>query len=336
VQELSRAVIQFLPLNDSITVGSEVRPIAVVDSFRIRFTLTGRRQDATGLEVRLHRLPVGVDTTWAFADLDPFFQDSTLLAAIVIPDSVLTDSVAATDSLITVLPGDAFPTLAQDSQRVAVGLALRTDQAGYADLGSRQGTLGASVVARYAQVDSSGTLLSREESRSVDFDTFVGRPVAAPAPDVVAVGGIPSARAFLRLSVPDTILKRANIVRATLLLVPTSAALGAPGDTVSLRAFGLEADYGPKSRFLPAPIDTIIRGAANVAVGSVDTIRIDVTHIIRPWQADTTRPRTILLRVLPEAATLGEVRLATSRSAGLTPAIRITYVPLFLSEGGTP
>ncbi len=335
-QELSRVVVRFLPLGDSVTVGSERLFIAAVDSFRLRFSLIRRRRDVSGLEVRLHRLPVGVDTTWAFADLDPFFQDSTLVGTIVIPDSVLVDTVATVDSLVTIVPGDAFPLPAQDSQRVAVGLAIRSDQAGYADFSTRQGTQGQSLVVRYVSVDSSGTLVSREESRFGDFDTFVARPVPAPAATAVAVGGTPAARAFLRLIVPDTILQRASIVRATLLLVPTTPALGAPGDSINLRAFGLEADYGPKSRFLPAPADTIIRGAVKVAVGSPDTIRIDVTHIVRPWQADTTRPRSILLGIVPEAATLSELHLATSRSAGPKPAIRVTYVPLFLSEGGSP
>ena len=334
-QEQSRAVIRFFPLADSVTVGSELQPITAIDSFRLRFTLLKGRQNVSGLEVRLHRLPVAVDTSWAFADLDPFFQDSTLLATIVIPDSVLSDSLTS-DSLVTVLVGPAFPTLAEDGQTVAVGLAIRADQAAYVDLGTRQGSLGQSALTRYAQTDSSGTPVSREESRSVDFDTFFARPVTAPPPDAVALGGIPSARAFLRLTVPDTILLRSNVVRATLLLVPAEPTLGAPGDTLSLRAFGLEADYGPKSKFILPPPDTIIRGAVDVAIGSADTIRIDVTHIVRPWQADTTRPRTILLAVVPEGATFGEVRLATSRSAGPQSAIRITYVPLFLSGGGTP
>jgi len=336
VQEQSRAVIRFFPLADSVAIGSELRPISAIDSFRLRFTLLRRRQDVPDLEVRLHRLPVAVDTSWGFADLDPFFQDSTLLATIVIPDSVLSDSLGSIDSLVAVLAGDAFPTLAQDSQTVAVGLAVRADQAAFADLGSRQGTLGQSALTRYVQADSSGTSVSREESRSVDFDTYAARAIATPGANAVGVGGVPAARAFLRLSIPDTILRRSNVVRATLLLVLAEPALGAPGDTLSLRAFALEADYGPKSRFIPAPADTIIRGAVDVAVGSADTIRIDVTHIVRPWQADTARPRTILLRIVPEGATLGEVRLATSRSAGPKPAIRITYVPLFLSGGGTP
>lgn len=336
LQEQGRAVIRFFSFGDSVQVGSEFRPITALDSFRLRFTLLRRRQDVSGLEVRLHRLPVAVDTNWAFADLDPYFQDSTLLATIVVPDSVLTDSAATIDSLVTVLAGDAFPTLSQDSQTVAVGLAIRADQAAFADLGSRQGTFGQSALTRYAQADSSGTPVSRVENRTVDFDTFARRPVAVPAPDEVVAGGLPSARAFLRLAIPDSILRNSNIVRATLLLMPSSPVLGAPGDTLSLRAFGLEADYGPKSKYIPAPQDTIIRGAASLAVGSTDTIRIDVTHIIRPWQADTTRPRTILLRLIPEGATLGEVRLATSRSAGAKPALRLTYVPLFLSGGSTP
>ena len=73
------------------------------------------------------------------------------------------------------------------------------------------------------------------------------------------------------------------------------------------------------------------QGWYRIPVGSADTIRVDITHIVRPWQSDSTLPQSLLLAVLPEAATLGEVRVLSSES-NAAPSLHLTYVPLFLTE----
>ena len=149
------------------------------------------------------------------------------------------------------------------------------------------------------------------------------------------MGGIPSARAFLRFELPPIVMDSSDIVRATLVLVPDGPVQGAPGDSVLLRAFALTADLGPKSPFsVPTTSDTIVPGLVAVPVGSTDSIRVDITHIVRPWQTSPDFPRAVLLLVVPEAGTLGEIRLHSSRSLQGHPALRLTYVP-FLSVGGS-
>ena len=338
--EVSRAVVRFSAFSSELSM----LPISEVDSFRLRLRVLRRTDAVQDPELLVYRLPVSVDSGSSFADLEPFFADSTLIASIIVPlDSLAPSDTTGTDSVTVVvdtigvtLPASAFPTLDADSLRTAVGIALRADQAGYVDLGSREGNSGPSYMTWFVKVDSSGTPVERQESRIPAFDGFVVADQPPIADDVLAVGGVPSARTFMRVALPDSIMKYSNIVRADLLLVPESPVRGGAGDTVSVTVMTVEGDYGPKSRPRAIPADSLVRGLANLPVGSGDTVRIDITTLLVPWQPDTTLPRTILLRILPEGGTLGELRVYSSRSPVGKPALHLTYVPFFTTEEPLP
>jgi hypothetical protein len=340
----SRAVIRFTPFSSEITIGGELVPVSQTDSFRLRLQVLRRTTEVTDLELLVYRLPITVDSTSGWDDVAPYFADSTLLASIIIPpdsfaptDSTNTDSVSvAVDTIGITLPPSAFPNLEADSFATAVGLAVRIDQAAYVDLGAREGTFGASYMSWFVKVDSSGTAVDRTESRVPGFDSFIVADQPTVGDDVLAVGGVPSARAFLRIDLPDEIMKFSNIVRADLLLVPAAPVMGGPGDTVSVAVFAVDADIGPKSKPQALPSDSIARGYATPAVGSVDTVRIDITTLLLPMQADSTRPRTMLLRVIPEGSTLGQLLFRSSSSAVARPALHLTYVPFFTLEEPLP
>lgn len=337
---VSRAVVRFPSFSGAFTVLDSLVPVSGVDSFRLRLRIARRTDAVQDPELLVYRLPVSVDSASTFADLEPYFADSTLLASVVIPldslvpsDTVGTDSVTVVvDTVAVTLPGTAFPTLDADSMQTAVGIALRGDQAGYVDLGSREGSTGASYMSWFVKVDSAGTPIERQESRIPTFDGFVVADRPAVGDEVLAVGGAPSARAFLKVALPDTIMKYSNIVRADLLLIPEVPVQGGVGDTVSVTVMTVEGDYGPKSKPRSLPTDSVPRGFVNLPVGSLDTVRIDITTLLVAWQPDTTVPRTILLRIIPEGATLGELRVYSSRSAVGRPALHLTYVPFFSTE----
>jgi hypothetical protein len=321
----SRGIIRFTAFGEEFNEGGELRPIVSLDSFRVDLGLLRQFAGVDSLEFAIHRLPIDVDTTTTFLAVDPLFDDSTLIGTLVVPDSVESGTVSL------VLPGDAFPTFAADSQRAAIGLAVRGAAPAWADVRSREGVASAIVPAslvRFVTIDSAdGETAERLDTRQVGFDTFVAPDLAPPAPDVLAVGGLPSARAFLRVNLPLGIMDSSEVVRATLLLVPSEPVIGSMGDTVKLRALGLQADVGPKSPFFLAPADSV--GAADVLVGATDTIEVDITYLVRPWQGDSTLARALLLTVTPEAGSLGEIRLRSTRSLQGAPAMRVTYVPLF-------
>lgn len=324
----SVAIFRFAAFADSIQSGIGQLFIQSVDSFAFDFTQLRASQDVADLEVVLHRIPIGLDTLTTYADIVPFIDDSTVVATIPVVVSDTTDSLSAT------VPSTAFPSFVTDSLRVAIGVALRSASGGFVNLASDQAASSVQRprVRRYATADSAGTSIPLSDSRGTSFDTFLLPAQPDPAPDIIVVGGLPSARAFARLTLPRRILDSSSVSRATLLLLPERTVMGAPGDTLLLQSFGLTADVGPKSPFFSVSGDTDDRGLARVPVGSADTIRIDVTRILQAWQGDTTFPRALMLRVAPEGGTAGELWLHTSRSPAGAPALRITYAPSFVAE----
>jgi hypothetical protein len=320
----SWALVRFIPFTDSLDFEDDVFPILSTDSFELRLTILRSVTDVEDLELVVHRLPVTIDKETSYEDLIPYFQDSTVIATIEVDDT--------TESVAEVLPPDAFPSLGEDSLTAAIGLALRTDSGGYVDLATREGTTGSPILTRYVTVDQAGDTTELSDANEPVFDSFVAPDAPAPGPDALGIGGSPSSRAILRVNLPSAILDSSDIVRATLLIAQDMPALGAPGDSVLFQAFALREDLGLKSPFaVPSISDTVVPGSLPIPVGSADTIRVDITHILRPWQSDSTLPNSLLLTVVPEAASLGELRLLSSIS-GTPPSLHIAYVPLFLVE----
>jgi len=185
-------------------------------------------------------------------------------------------------------------------------------------------------------VDSAGVMqVPRGQRVAPAFDTFVfDPPPAALDPDLV-VGGAPAARSILRLDLPRAIRDSAQVVRATLLLVPAQAAQGVPADSFLLAAYRVQADFGAKSP-LAAPIvagDSSNVAAAWVRVGQTDTVRLEVTQLLRYWASDTTSAPIFMLRQLTpiggltEGASLAEILFYSSRTPAFRPALHVTYVP---------
>jgi hypothetical protein len=320
--QATRAMVAFLAFNDSTFLDSlNIVPVLALDSFRLEVFLTNRSPDVTGLEITVHRLPTDIDTLAIYDDVTPFFEDSTVIGVFSVPDSVTNDTISA------ILPADAFPTLAEDGNRTALGLSIRGASPAFATMSTVQAGLGP-VLWRFVQADSAGVAVPRMDFRRTSLDTFVyaGPPTVAD-PDALTVGGSPAARAFLRVNVPSFIIDSSRVVKAELLLVPFEPVLGAPSDTMQLAVDGVSADFGPKSPLL-LTVDSL-RVTEPVGVGSTDTIVVDMTQLMATWQADTSIVRTLVLRLDDEGGTIGELRLGSSKTPGLYPAMRLTYVPPF-------
>ena len=317
----SRAVIVFQAFSDSLLVaaGDTTRGAVLgTDSFTIVVPVRGRNPAFTGLEIAVHRIPIGTDTAATFADLDPYFADSTLLAVIAIPDTLLSDTVSA------VLDSLAFPAFAADGNRAAVGIALRSP-AGYVQLGSDDGQDGVQFT-RHVRVDSAGVAVSRIEGKLPSFDSFRASPQAAAGPDERDVGGAPASRTMLRFALPPRIADSSTVLRATLVLVPTGPVMGAPGDSLGVIAQGLAADVGAKSPLQGIPVDSVSLRVAFVTVGATDTVRLDVTDLVIGWTRDTTRPRAFAVRAIPEGGSVGLLRLGAATGAA-RPRLHVTFAP---------
>lgn len=320
---LSRAVIRFLPLSERIVLvtGDTVgEPIVATDSFRVQIVID-RFPALGGLELGLHRLPASVDTLVTLADVAPFYDDSTLIGTIPLPDTL-----EAGDPVVATLASDAFPTLDQDARVAAVGVTLRAPSAGFVNVRAIRGG-GAAILTRFVKVDSAGAaVVERSEARVAELNSVVFPPAPDPVDDELTAGGAPSARSILRVNLPSSIIDSARVVRATLIVVPSRPVIGAPVDSISVQTEPLAADFGPKSPIIATVVAGL--GAATVAVGATDTVRIDITHIVDRWRQDPTAPRSFMIRVSPEAAGMGEFRFNSSRMPTGTPALHLTYIPL--------
>jgi hypothetical protein len=91
-----------------------------------------------------------------------------------------------------------------------------------------------------------------------------------------------------------------------------------------LGAHAVLADLGAKS-----PITTDSLGIVTAAIpdGTTDTLHLEVTRLVRLWQASTDRPPAIFLKLNPEAATFTRAAFGSSNPASPVgpPRILITY-----------
>lgn len=316
----SRAVMKFLPFTEGFSsVVGDTSDIVALDSFRLRLILDDRPEVAS-LELRLHRLPVSVDTLVSLPGVEPFLDDSTLITAFAVPDTV-----AAEDTLRIAFGPEGLPSFDADERVVVMAIELRSASPSFLAWGAL-GSGSSARLTRFLQVDSAGVAVERSDERSLSFDTFVFPPPPDLAEPELNAGGAPSSRSILRVELPASIIDSSNLVRVTLILVPSVPALGAPGDTFTLQTEPLTADFGPKSPIIPTLVPGL--GSAEIPVGSADTVRIDVTHIARLWRLNLSVPRSFMLRVTPEASGLAEFRFNSSRSPTGTPSLQVTYVPL--------
>jgi hypothetical protein len=293
----SYGVIRFIRFSEEVAIdsaASTLGPVVAVDSFGVNLIMEARSPGTGDFELAVFRLPVSVDSTTTYADLQSTFVDSTEIAAASF------SGVEAADTIAIIIPGDAFPTLEEDSA-VAVGISMRSVEPAYVDFQTSNLATNTLSITRFVQVDSAdGQLAARTDNTPVGYDSFVFPDVPAAGPAALGVGGSPSARAFLKIALPPRVVDSSSVIRATLLLVPAEPVLGAPGDSIRIVAEGIAADIGPKSPIKQVPDDSIAVYSGLTMTGSTDTLRIDVTHVIAPWKNDSNLVRGLMLRAVRE------------------------------------
>jgi hypothetical protein len=315
------------------TADTTTGPILGADSARLTLVVQRRDTGAHNLTLRLFRLPITIDTTTKFADLTGPFTDSlvktvildSLIARPSHKDTVTGDSLIFADTTHQVftlslkLDTVAGRYVATDSGKVGYGLRVSADSRASIAL-SRSVSL-----QWYLRVDSLGVHVARKPGvLGQAFSNFVFDPPAPPIDSTLAVGGVPSARSVLRVTLPRAIRDSSQVIRATLILRAASPVGGAPPDSFVMEARPVLADFGAKS-----PIDARIADTAAIHPGVLDSVAVEVTNVLQLWAADTTAPTTILLRSRTEAESFAEVRFYPSRAAAFRPALRVTFVRRF-------
>lgn len=315
------------------TADTTTGPILGADSARLQIVVSRRDTGAHNLTLRLYRLPITIDSSSTFAGLAGPFADppvdsvnvDTLLARTgrkdtLTGDSVVVDTVNHTLVLSLKLDTAAARYIPADSGTVAYGVRVSADS-----LASIAITKANLSLQWWLRVDSLGTTVARKPAvLGAAFANFVFAPPAPALDSTLAVGGVPSARSFLRVTFPRFIRDSSQVIRGTLVLLPTAPVGGAPADSFVMEARTVLADFGAKS-----PIDSRLSDTTVIHTGVTDTVAVEVTNLLQLWAADSTHPTTIVLRAKYEAQSFAEARFYPSIAQASRPFLRITYVRRF-------
>ena len=338
----------------------------VVDSSRLRLTILRRDTSATNLWLKLYKLPITSDSTSTFASLAPDFgagpvdsvNVSALLARPPIVDTAAADTAkrrifgdtTRTDSaghiLTTADSGRVLnlffhfdtlkaPFVPADSGQLAFGIRVAADSFASISLGTTESSSGVVMQRFFHHVIHDTTGVKPDSNvyanllRAPRFDSFVFNPPTAPLDSNLAVGGTPSARSLVRVKMPAFLHDSIDVVRATAILVPVAPVVGAPSDSFNLVVRPILTDFGGKS-----PPSSAFSATRVIHTGAADTVRIELTDLVRAWAQDTTAATAFFLTHVPEAAAFTEIRFYSSRAPAFRPALHITYVKRF--PFGTP
>lgn len=322
-----RALVRFLRRADSVSVRDTLRAYTI-DSVALNFNLVARDTTLNGLQILVYRIPTAIDSATTFAGIAPAFVPESLIAAIDVPDSLISGSLRAVFGAAE-LSRIQIP--AADSGQLAVGVRLNSPTPTGARLGSLAGGAGA-VFTSYVTLDvpDTGTAKLRTIALGPAFNTYVSELPQVNDPDLLAVGGAPSARSLIRFSLPPRIRDSATIVRATLELTPVAPVTGLPTDPVRLQAHAVLADVGAKS-----PVSS---AAGRVSEDTLDigatTASLEAVRLVELWLGTTTRPSALVLSLTPEAASFTRPVFHSTRAAdpALRPRLRLSYLLSFPFE----
>lgn len=320
-----RAVFRFVARPDSFQVGDSIYPYTI-DSVALGVTLVARDSTVKGLKIFLYRMPATVDSTVSFTDIDTAFTAANLVDSVVVPDTILTDGF---ERMITGVNLPRVAIAAADSGVLALGVQIRANSGTGVRIGGSAGGLSAPTFVTYIQVTQTDTVVARTFTRAANFSRFVSQNPPVFDADLLTVGGAPSARTILRFPWPLFLKDSAQLIRATLELVPTAPIPGLNGDTAFVQVRPLLADLGSKS---PATSDGLFFSFTPVLAGQTDTVRVEVRRALVLWQGEDPLPPAFLLQLLPEGSSFSRATFGSSRTPGFVPRLRVTYARKFPFE----
>ena len=339
----SHPIFRTPPIGTRSLIGSETTTGAVigVDSLYLFLTIPQRDTATHDLAVALYELPHDIDSTTTFAALTAPFSAPPVRAVNVDTllaqpghkdpasgDSIIVDSTSTRITLALRLDSADAPYSTADSGTLAFGVRVSAAANAHVEFASSELSALGPRVNWYVKYDSLGIVAHKLIPVSLTggrgFDGFVFDPPPPPLNGTLVVGSVPAARSVLRVTLPRAIRDSATIVRATLELIPAALPQGLAADSFDLVAQAVLADFGAKS-----PLDALHVDTTRIYIAPTDTVRVEVTNILRFWASDTLIATTLVLRQAPEGADLAEIRFYPSSDPVRRPLLRVTYTPHF-------
>lgn len=321
---LHDAVIRFLGRGDTVLVADTGRTFSV-DSVTIEVGIQDRDTTESNFYLDIYRLPLTIDSASSYADVEAQLTPATLLASVPEPVTYRYGVFHVTFS------GDSLAALGfapGDSTVLQLGFRVRADTPTAARIGTPASGTYAPLVTTYVEANGVPDSLKATSIGRTALSYFtVTPPVPLPPSDLLAVGGIPVSRSFLRFSLPPYLKDSATIIRATLHLQASAPVFGIPADTAQLVAGTVLADFGSKS--------PIVSGVASSAVllSGATSADVEVLSLVQLWQGSMGTPQVLRLSLAQEGGTFIFPLFYSTRSNTGTPTLDITYRPPFAFTG---
>lgn len=338
----------FIPKTLPVGTSADSTPVTKVDSAQLRLAVVSATFDTLSRRDTLKRVPVtievyDVDTAASDFDTDAVrarFRPGTLIGSL----TVRRDSLP--DSLFIRLDTAAVRARVQEG-RLRVGLRIRSDSSMQVPIVATEA--GGPLFLRFwarGGADSVTRTVGPASSSSggdgglplLDDYLIVLRGTPAPPPQVVAVGGLPAQRAYIRLSLPRRFIDSVTVVRAALVLTQAPVR-GRADDTVRT---AVQANVS-----VARPVLDVGRAALLVrsvqglfeqrrAPSDSGLVRFELAGsgpfpgVISFWRLtpEDSMPRAIVLRSAREGQFPSEFHFYSSEApANLRPRVEISYVP---------
>jgi hypothetical protein len=341
----TRVVIRFDSLPTRFTpVGDTAQNIATVDSAYVQLILDTLSIKGTD--------PVTIEAY----DVDTTANDTSTAAVLALfrPDRLIASHVFApfelTDTLKYFLSDPDVLARIQNGSRLRIGFRAVTVGSIQMRFSSTENPFGGGPLLFFRATPDTATKpltvvpisSTPVDQRFVaanlaDYTIIAKGPPPAP-PSVLAVGGLPARRVYIRFNIPDSIIDSATVVRATLLLNQLPNTELDPADTVS---FVPQVVLAGSAVIDPAKaaqiIGTISVDTVRVIAGGSGTVSVELARAFPLWQSQKpdSLPRAIVLKDAFEGNSPLELRFSSSEDviAALQPRLRISFttkVPLGL------
>jgi hypothetical protein len=338
----TRVIVRFDSLPEKFTpTGDTAQEITSVDSAYIQFTLD--TLSIKGAE------PVTIEAY----DVDTTANDTSTAAVLALfrPDRFISSQTFAraqlTDTLKYYISNAVLLAKIQAHAALRIGLRATGPASSQMRLISAEGGFGPNLffratpdtttvpqtVAPFSKTPVGESILA---ANLTDYTVIAKAPPEA-APSILAVGGLPARRVYIRFNIPDSIIDSATVVRATLLLNQLANTAIDPTDTVLLLPEVVLAGTAVKDPAKAAQIiGTISVDTLRLTPGGSGIKNVELARAFTLWhtQSPDSLPRAIVLKSLTEGNTAIELRFSSSEDiAALRPRLRISYtakVPLGL------
>lgn len=323
----------FLPTGDT------ARPITSVDSAYIQ------------LRIDTLNIKGGGPYTIEAYDVDTTANDTSTAAIIALfrPDRLISSQTLGSadlkDTTRYYISNAAVLARIQSAARLRVGLRVTGPASSQIRIASAERGFPPLLVFRATPDTLTKPLVVVPDSRTPADDPIVARnlsdytvivkaPPGAP-PSVLAVGGFPPRRVYIRFDIPSSIVDSATVVRATLLLNQLSNPDLDPTDTVVIVPELVLAGTAVTDPTKAAQITAELAGdTLRVLPGNSGLTNVEVARAFSVWRAQKpdTLPRAIVLRAVNEGNSPLEIRFSSNEAVtALRPRLRISYtsrVPL--------